>query len=59
MWCWYRDTAAVHSSVGPATQEVDMLEKMMQAGMSVIRMNFSHGSYEVSLNTFTLMMMTD
>ena len=35
-----------------------MLEKMMQAGMSVIRMNFSHGSYEVSLNTFTSMMMT-
>jgi len=35
--------------VGPATQEVDMLEKMMQAGMSVCRMNFSHGSYEVCL----------
>ena len=40
--CWF-----VH--VGPATQEVDVLERMMQAGMSVVRMNFSHGSYEVSI----------
>ena len=39
--CWF-----VH--VGPATQEMDVLERMMQAGMSVVRMNFSHGSYEVS-----------
>jgi len=35
------------SYTGPATQEVDMLEQMMEAGMSVCRMNFSHGSYEV------------
>ena len=35
--------------VGPATQEVDVLAQMMAAGMSVVRMNFSHGSYEVSL----------
>ena len=37
--------------VGPATQTVEMLEKMMEVGMSVVRMNFSHGSYEVSLAT--------
>jgi len=41
--------------VGPATQEVDVLEKMMQAGMSVVRMNFSHGSYEVNLHRVTCM----
>jgi len=32
-----------------------VLEKMMQAGMSVVRMNFSHGSYEVNLHRVTCM----
>jgi len=36
--------------VGPATQEVEVLEKMMESGMSVVRMNFSHGTYEVRLS---------
>ena len=42
-------TGRLFSRIGPATQDVDMLEKMMKSGMSIIRMNFSHGSYEVCL----------
>jgi pyruvate kinase len=32
-------------TIGPATQEVSVLKEIMQAGMDVARINFSHGSH--------------
>ncbi len=33
-------------TLGPATQDVDVLRQMMLAGMDVARINLSHGTYE-------------
>lgn len=37
--------------VGPASKEPETLEKMMETGMNVARLNFSHGSYEYHAET--------
>lgn len=34
------------ATIGPASSSREMLEQMVRAGMSVARLNFSHGSYE-------------
>lgn len=36
-------------TIGPASQDVDTLVEMIRGGMDVVRLNFSHGSYEQHL----------
>jgi len=33
-------------TIGPATNSYEKIEQLIQAGMDVARLNFSHGSYE-------------
>lgn len=34
------------STIGPASEKLDILKQLMESGMNVTRLNFSHGDYE-------------
>ena len=38
-------------TIGPAVNTLEKMIQLMQAGMSVARLNFSHGTHEEHLNT--------
>jgi pyruvate kinase len=42
---FYKKTKII-ATIGPASERVDKLEKMILAGMDAARLNFSHGSHE-------------
>lgn len=37
------------NDTGPNTNSVEMITQLRNAGLNVVRMNFSHGTYEVCL----------
>ena len=46
--------AKIVATVGPASQNEEILEKLILAGMNVARMNFSHGTHEQHLDRINL-----
>ncbi len=38
--------AKIIATVGPASSSLDMLQRLLHAGVNVIRLNFSHGDYD-------------
>jgi pyruvate kinase len=42
---YYRRTSII-CTIGPKTNSVEAINKLRTAGLNVVRMNFSHGSYE-------------
>lgn len=42
--------ARILATIGPATDDPEVLEKIIRAGVNAVRLNFSHGSFEERLD---------
>lgn len=42
------------ATIGPATQDKDVMRQLIQAGATTFRLNFSHGDHEYHLNSIRL-----
>lgn len=42
----YPSLTSIVCTIGPASREVPVLVEMMKSGMNVVRLNFSHGTYD-------------
>ncbi|NES74137.1 MAG: pyruvate kinase, partial [Okeania sp. SIO2D1] len=45
----------VVATIGPASNSKEVIKQLVEAGMSVARLNFSHGSYEDHAHTISLL----
>ena len=49
-----RRRTKIVATVGPACSSIDMLDRLIHAGVDLFRLNFSHGSIEDKQNLITL-----
>ncbi len=49
-----RAKGAIVSTLGPASDKVEILEKMIDAGLDIVRLNMSHGTHEDTKQRFEL-----
>ena len=47
------------ATLGPASNSPEVIKELVEAGMNVARLNFSHGSYEDHANTVSLLRSTE
>ena len=43
------------ATIGPASQNAETIANLLQAGMDIARLNFSHGSHEVHAQVYQLL----
>jgi pyruvate kinase len=46
-----RPKTKIVCTLGPSSRSVDMLERLLRAGMNVARFNFSHGTHDYHQGT--------